>query len=185
MLGGNNVRDEYGAIAVFAEMGASASSMTAAKFLDYIACLPGCHGEDADATKAYTQAHLKDFEGDSETWVEIPEDQWPKEWRGKFRRPVIRLLRNLYGHPLAGLYWEWHCHRCITKCGFERVHGWECLYKHVSKGLFLSVYVDDFKSAGKKERVPKRWSKLGKLLDLDPRTALDGNTYIGLSLIHI
>ena len=33
----------------------------------------------------------------------------------------------------------------ICKAGFEKVAGRECLYKHVQKGLFLSVYVDELK----------------------------------------
>ena len=125
------------------------------------------------ASKAYTQAVLASFEGTSETWIELPEDQWQKSWKGRFKRPVVRLLRNLYGHPLAGLYWERHCHDAITKCGFERVHGWECLYKHYAKQLFLSVYVDDFKMAGKTANLSGMWETLKKYSQLD------------LSLIHI
>ena len=65
---------------------------------------------------------------DTETWVILPRDQWPKHWhtgakgdlRG-YRNPVVRLRRALYGHPKAGLYWEQHCHQALTKCGFEKV----------------------------------------------------------------
>ena len=52
--------------------------------------------------------------------------------------PVVLLERNLYGHPLAGLLWE-------------KIPNWECLFVHREKGLFLSVYVDDIKLAGKKQ----------------------------------
>ncbi len=84
-------------------------------YLDAIARLDGFEGEDADAQKAYTQAFLSEFEGDTETWIELPSDQWPKSWFNsndtpQYRRPCTRLSRNLYGHPLAGLYWEKHCH---------------------------------------------------------------------------
>ena len=80
VFGGNNVRDENGNLALFQEQGASASNMVAGKMLDAIARLPGYAGENSDAQKAYTQAILADFEGDSETWLEIPRDQWPKSW---------------------------------------------------------------------------------------------------------
>ena len=106
VFGGNNVRDENGVLAVFQEQGTSASHMVCAKFLDAIARMPGCDGQDADACKAYLQAYLSEFEGDTETWVILPEDQWPTSWIGKYKNPVVRLLRNLYGHPLAGLYWD-------------------------------------------------------------------------------
>ncbi len=84
---------------------------------------------------------LSELEGNTETWVEIPEDQWPQWWRGKFKRPCVRLLRNLYGHPLAGLFWEKHCNKAIQACGFTPVQGWEC---HHQLKVLLSVYVDDF-----------------------------------------
>ena len=77
MFGGNDVRDESGALAIFQEQGASASSMTAAKMLDALARFPGYIGENADARKAYTQCLLSDFEGNTETWVELPRDRWP------------------------------------------------------------------------------------------------------------
>ena len=144
VFGGNNVTDENCIQAVYQEQGTSASHMICAKFLDALARLPGYNGEDSDAQKAYTQVMLADFEGNTETWIELPVDQWPKSWHGKYKRPIVRLLRNLYGHPLAGLYWEKHCHRAITACGFLPVQGWECLYKHQQKKLYLSVYVDDF-----------------------------------------
>ena len=69
--------------------------MVASKLVDAMARLPGYIGENADARKAYTQALLKDHEGSTETWIEIEESQWPKEWKGKYIRPVVRLLRNL------------------------------------------------------------------------------------------
>ena len=77
VFGGNQIRDEMGTLAVFLEQGASASSMTAAKLLDALSRMPGFDGENGDAFKAYTQSSLKDFEGDTETRVELPRDRWP------------------------------------------------------------------------------------------------------------
>ena len=57
-----------------------------------------CDGEDGDALGAYTQAWL----GGPPTWITIPKEYWLKEWFGKYTQPVVRLQRNLYGHPLAG-----------------------------------------------------------------------------------
>ena len=172
-------------MAIFAEQGTSASHMICAKFLDAIARMPGFSGEDADARKAYLQAKLADFEGDTETWIELPIDEWPSKWHGKFRKPVVRLLRNLYGHPLAGLYWEKHCDRAIKDCGFVPVQGWECLYKHPARRTLLSVYVDDLKMAGPADNITACWKDLCSLLDLDPPTPFHDSVYLGLSLIHI
>ena len=55
---GDNVKDEEGNTAVFSEQVASASRMTAAKFLDNIAKLLGMAGEASDAVPAYTQVKI-------------------------------------------------------------------------------------------------------------------------------
>ena len=93
------------------------------------------------------------FEG-SDTWVQLPRDQWPKGagWE-EYYNPCVKLKLALYGHPLAGLYWENHCKNALAKCGFEPVPGWECLHFNRGKQLFFSVYVDDFKMAGKAQNV--------------------------------
>ena len=109
IFGGNDIRDENGVIAVFQEQGASASSMVASKLLDALARTPGYAGENADAYKVYTECLLADLEGSTQTWVEIPSDRRPDDWfwdgslcsKPKYVRRVVRLLRNLYGHPLA------------------------------------------------------------------------------------
>ena len=135
-----------------------------------------CDGEEADAISAYTQAPL----GGPETWITIPYEYWPASWRNKgYVRPMVRLLANLYGHPLAGLYWERHCHKALTKIGFQLVQGWECLYVHDEAKLFLSVYVDDFKMAGIKRNLAPMWARLRDELDLDPSVPLDNSTYLG------
>ena len=91
----------------------------------------------------------------------------------------MQLLRNLYGHPLAGLYWEKFCEHHILEAGFEEVKNWECLYVHRSMQLYLSVYVDDFKMAGKEDNLPKMWKILRKTLDLGPPVPMEGNVYLG------
>ena len=66
--------------------------------------------------------------------------------------PVVLLKRNLYGHPLAGLLWERQFEKILLKHGWEKIPCWECPFVHREKGLFLSVYVDDIKLAGKKQK---------------------------------
>jgi len=183
---GDNVKDESGFLAVFSEQGASASHMAAAKFMDAIARLPACHGEVSDAIGAYHQVLLA--EGESllndhttqfaDTWITIPKSRQPASW-ANIEKPVVPLLRNLYGHPLAGLLWERHCRRAILKHGFEPVKGWECLYVHRKKQLFLSVYVDDFKMAGNSNHFSSTWRDLRQDLDLDPPVQFNNNTYLG------
>ena len=132
---GDNVRGKEGCLAVFSEQGTGASHQAAAKLVDAIARLPGNDGEEADACGAYTQAWLGGPETVSqakcpETWIALPKHQWPVEWIGVYEKPVVRLYKALYGHPLAGLYWEKHCRQILLDFGWEPVKGWECLYLH-------------------------------------------------------
>ena len=139
--------------------------MTATKFLDIVSRLPGCCGEDSDATSAYTQIILENANkllGTGtipKTYVSLPRNKWPASWRG-MNEPVVELKRNLYGHPLAGLLWDKASERWITKQGFKKVQGWECLYYHSEEQLFLGVYVDDFHMAGNKKNMSKMWDRL-------------------------
>ena len=80
VLGGHAVTDESWGAAQFHDLGSSPSSMSAGKFLDFYACLPGHSGEQADAEQAYLQAP---FTG-TETWLRLPEEAWFPEWFGKY-----------------------------------------------------------------------------------------------------
>ena len=55
---------------------------------------------------------------------------------------------------------------------------WECLCVH-RKRLFLSVYVDDIKKAGKKQNMTPMWKKLMKIVDLDEPTSFLDLVYWG------
>ncbi len=72
--------------------------MDAAKALDAFGSFPGYTVKTGDATGAYTQALLLG----AETWVTLPENRWPKHWKGKLHRPVVRLIFAIYGHPDSG-----------------------------------------------------------------------------------
>ena len=48
-----------------------------------------------------------------------------------------------------------------------------CLFVRREKGLFLSVYVDDIKLAGKKQNLDPMWKVLNKEVDLGEPTSWD------------
>ena len=79
--------------------------------------------------------------------------------------PVVPLERNLYGHPWAGLLWERQSEKILLKHGWEKIPNCECLFVHRENGLFLSVYVDDIKLAGKKQNFDPMWKVLNKEVD--------------------
>ena len=53
-----------------------------------------------------------------------------------------------------------------------------CSYT-VKKGLFLSVYVDDIKLAGKKQNLDPMWKLINKELDLGEPTSFLDHVYLG------
>ena len=58
--------------------------------------------------------------------------------------------------------------------GWDKVPNWESLFVNREKGLFLSVFVDDIKLAGKKQNLDPMWKVLNKEVDLgEPTSFLD------------
>ena len=60
------------------------------------------------------------------------------------------------------ILWQDYCgngnfEKILLQNGWEKVSNWECLFVHREKGLFLSVYVDDIKLAGKKQNLDPMW----------------------------
>ena len=104
--------------------------------------------------------------------------QMAKSW-SSMEDPVVPFERNLYGHPLAGLLCERHVEKILLKHGWEKIPNWECLFVHREKGLFLSVYVDDIKLAGKKQNLDPMWKLLNKEIDLGEPTSFLDHVYLG------
>ena len=106
-------------------------------------------------------------------WIRLPRHKWPKSW-STMEDPVVPFERNLYGHLLARLSWDKHFEKILLKHGWYKIPNWECLFVHREKGLFLSVFVDDIKLAGKKQNLYPMWKLLNKEVDLgEPTFFLD------------
>jgi len=176
VFGGNNVIDQSYEAATFQDLGSSPSNMAAGKYLDYYSCLPGHSGQQADACQAYIQS---EYTG-TETWLILPEEVWPAEWRGKFACPVVRMDKALYGHPDSGGMWERHCHKSLTELGFVKVPDWDSVYYHSGLKLLLSVYVDDFKMAGPTKNLQKGWDLIRSKIEIEDPMAF----HLFLGCIH-
>ena len=96
--------------------------------------------------------------------------------------PVVPLERNLYGHPLARLLWERQFEKVLVEHGRETVPNWECLFVNKEKGLFLTVYVEDIKLAGKKQNLDPMWKLLNKEVDLGEPTSFLDHENLGCTL---
>ena len=109
----DNVQDEEGYRAAFAEQDTSASQMKGAKFLDTISKRPGMARATSDAISAYTQVKMTEAprllrlpeEECPEILIRIQPRQRPTTWKN-IEDPVVHLERNFCGHLLAGLLWE-------------------------------------------------------------------------------
>ena len=115
VLLGNQVKNQFWEAAFFQDLGNSPATFEASRWADFYGCLPGHGVKLADAIQAYIQAVLTG----PPCWVELPEDAWPDDvdFR-KFRRPVVRLVKALYGHPDSGTMWEQHCDRKVRELDF-------------------------------------------------------------------
>ena len=89
------------------------------------------------------------------------------------------LERNLYGHPFARLFWERQFGKILSEHGWEKVPNWECLFVHREKGLFLFVYEDDLKLAGKRRNIDPMWKVLNKQVDLEQPASFLDHVYLG------
>ena len=186
VLRGDIVKDDSGSYAVFTERGSSASQMTAAKVMDIISRLPGCDGQAADAVSAYTQVKMEDApkllkipkSECPDIWIRLPRHKWPKSW-SSIEDPVVPLERNLSGHPWQDCYGKGNFEKILLKYGWEKVSNWECLFVHRENGLFLSVYVDDIKLAGKRQNLDPMWKVLNKEVDLGEPTSFLDHVFLG------
>ena len=101
--------------------------MTAAKIMEIISRLPGCDGPAADAVSAYTQVKngrcsqiIENPKSECpDIWIRLPRHKWPTSW-SSIEDPVVPLERNLYCHPLAGL-WEKQIEKILLEHGWEKV----------------------------------------------------------------
>ena len=65
--------------------------------------------------------------------------------------------------------------------GWEKFLNWECLFVNRARGLFLSVYVDDIKLAGKTENTEPSWKSLMEDVDLGEPTSFLDHVYLGFT----
>ena len=154
---GDCAKDEEGAAAVYRELGANPTSVQGLNACMAYGALPGNATTTADAIKAYVQAFLK---SNFQTWIELPPELRPSWWRQKFARPVVLLLRALYGHPEAGGLWKQHLKVVLRQLGGEEIQEYPGNFWFPKQRLMLSTYVDDLTLSGPQEEHQSFWAEL-------------------------
>ena len=127
--------------------------------------IPGNGLSAADAVKAYVQAFLL---SKHPTWIQLPPELRPSWWREKFAKPVVLLVKALYGHPEAGEHWERHLKSIIARLGGEEIPEYPGNFYFSDAPLMLSTYVDDLTLAGPKESHAPFWKALCGMVDVEP-----------------
>ena len=122
----------------------------------------------SDCTKAYVQAPMKG----TPTFIRLPKAWWPPHWVGKYRDPLCRLLRALYGHPDAGNHWADKIGEELKRLQFKEVESWTAVFvlnaakSHVA--VFV-LYVDDLVMFGS-DRVLEIIKKVRENIQMDDPT---------------
>jgi len=166
---GDVAKDESGAAAIYQNLTASPTSITAANANIAYGKIPGHRTSSADAVKAYVQSLLK---SEHPTWVQIPKELWPESWGRKYHRPVCKLVKSLYGHPESGAHWEQHLTDILLKLP-GKFRNCIAIPEHPSSfyfpecGLLLTVYVDDLLLSGPSEIHDEFWKLLCKEVELE------------------
>ena len=164
------MKDQEGAAAVFQDLAASPTSIAGINNNLAYGRIPGHSTSTADAVKAYVQSLLA---SKCATWVQLPHELWPSSWKGKYSKPMVLLVKSLYGHPEAGAHWEKHLEKIISAMEGERVPEFPSSYFSKKTKLLLTVYVDDFTLSGPSEHHPGFWRRLRQDVELEAETRLE------------
>ena len=89
---------------------------------------------------------------------------WKEFVRSSFSRTIVG--KAIWENPIETWMGE------NSKLGMSLCSSWK-------KGLFLSVYVDDIKLAGKKQNLDPMWKVLNKEVDLGEPTSFLDHVYLG------
>ena len=126
---GDDIRDQDNNIAVLQEAKVNPSGLAGINANLAYGCMKGNCATQSDVVRAYTQSNLNT---QVPTWVELPIELVPKEFRG-IKRPCVRLWKSLYGHPEAGYHWDQRFQQIMSEIGAVHCAGtFQSTYQRVS-----------------------------------------------------
>ena len=180
VFGGHKIKDSAGLDVFFNELTSTPSTFQAERcILAAHCCNEGYTIQQSDCLKAYVQAELKGVD----TFVRLPRDWWPPSWFDKdgnclYKRPYVRLVKALYGHPIAGECWHQKFASALNDLGFFEVEAWPSVFVNEDSGLAVIIYVDDMVALGPPADLKKFFGLLAKQIKFDDPTDL--SKYLGV-----
>ena len=120
---------------------------------------------------------------DAHELLKIPKSECPDilirlpRHNGQNHGPVWKIQSFLLSEICTVILWQDYYVKGNLRKSYcstvgRRFPNWECLFVHHQKGLFLSVYVNDFKLAGKKQNIDPMWKVHNKEVDLGEPASL-------------
>ena len=106
MYRGDYVTDASHNIVLFDGTATSPTALTSLNLTFWFGCRQGSTLTFSDAIQAFLQAKLEE-----DTGVVLPYELRTSDMRAKFdpnAKIAVKLLRSLYGHPLASRLWQEH-----------------------------------------------------------------------------
>ena len=152
VAGGNRVTNSFGLAPNESDLYGAPTSLEAIRIIVWWATMHREHGLlQADMNHAYLQTTLKG----APIHVVLPSSVWPESWYvngvPKFKSPVLRLHKAMYGLRRSGFDWMAHCERILLAHEWLAVRDFvdSLFYKQTAQGpLLLCIYVDDLLASG-------------------------------------
>lgn len=193
---GDRIRDSEGNIILFQETATSPTAIIALQIALWFGMLAEHMVTCSDAIQAFLQSRLDE---DDFTLVIIPVELWLPDWKNRFgedARLAVRLRKSLYGHPMAGRWWQDHLTSCLVSLGGIEMqehpsnflfrwnpskHGGDVDHEYV---LLLNVYVDDLTLSGHRSCHGSFWSALSSKVKMEPFQEIDSKGLLILGRRH-
>lgn len=164
---GDAIRDENHQRILFEDTATTPTALAALNLTLWWGCVTtlSC----ADCIQAYLQCDLDDC-----TWVILPFELWLEEWKQKYdknEKLAVRLVRSLYGHPLAGNLWQQRLEKVVKSMGGEPIPSYASnfVFRRGNSALLLNIYVDDCTLAGGTVEIQQKfWEELRLKVKLEP-----------------
>ena len=166
---GDDIRTEDNTLAVLQESKVNPTGLVGLNANLMLGCCPGNHSSQSDVVRAYTQSYLKTT---VETWVELSSELTPPKY-SKLKRPCVKLIKSLYGHPESGYHWDCRFKEVMRTMGGVHMTGFQSSYWFEKSKLLLTLYVDDMILSGPSTSHKSFWDELQKHLEIEEPTKVE------------